>query len=530
MNMSDISIIYKNHSHTLENLEFNEPEYFADLYLDQIIDHITERWNEYNLKPFFYFPLQSIDEIHYRQNVFGDLENEQTYKQINEFARQMQIVKDYLKKVDEFYYSQQKEIWFLYATEVYCNAVKNFNDELSSLPLKSEGLNKVKDYLIEYCTKEYFISLENKIKNIKAELAEVKYQIIIQEGKFTVQPYETGVDYSKEIKKEFEKFNSCKQNNQNGIKAYKSDDKSSANRMNHIDAKILEFVSNIYPNVFSDLQNFYSTYGKRIDAENSLPSFVDETIAKFDREIHFYISYIEHIKKFQQTGLKFCYPVISNPSKEIYNYDGFDLALAQKLHYEKEQIVCNDFYLKDRETIIIVTGPNQGGKTIFARMFGQLHYLASIGCPVPGSKAKLYLQDNIYTQFERVEKVENLRGKLENDLTRIYSVLSKATSQSIIIMNEIFNSTTLNDMTFLSSKVLEKIMEIDVICVWVTFVDELTNYNGKIVSMTSVTDPKNTAIRTYKILRRSADGLAYAMAIAEKHRLKYDDIKERIKQ
>lgn len=157
--------------------------------------------------------------------------------------------------------------------------------------------------------------------------------------------------------------------------------------------------------------------------------------------------------------------------------------------------MTNDFALDLPEQIIVVTGPNQGGKTTFACTFGQIHYLNSLGLCVPDRDAALYLFDHIYTHFGREENLSTLNGKLEDDLER-------ATARSIIIVNEIFASTTYSDALLLGGRMIDAIEGLGTPAVCVTFLDEFATRSEKTVSMMSTVREDDHNVRTYKILRK----------------------------
>jgi DNA mismatch repair protein MutS len=487
------------------------PDFFTDLNLDQIVASITAGRDEYSLKPFFYTPLSHVETVNYRLDILRDLENQALFGHIRSLAQEMRTMRGHLAQADKLHYKYQKQSWFLDAAEIYCGAVTRLTRDLTLTDLRSRGFLAFSEYLTSYTASDDFSSLVAETQKLKADLSGIRYSLHIEGKRITVSRYESEPDYGADVLQTFEKFK------QGAPKEYRFDFHSAPD-MNHVEAAILDLVARLYPEVFLPLDEYCSRRTR----------YLNSIIATFDREVQFYTACFEYIERFKRAGLPFCYPTVTDQSKEVYGCDVFDLALANRLIDENTPVVKNDFYVRDPERIFIVSGPNQGGKTTFARTFGQLHYLASIGCPVPGREARLFLFDRLFTHFEKEEDIRNLSGKLEDELLRIHRILESATASSMLIMNESFLSTTLNDALFLSKQVMQRIIELNMLCVSVTFLDELASLSETTVSMVSTLDPKDPALRTFKVVRKPADGLAYAVAIAEKYRLTCHSVKARI--
>lgn len=312
--MVDRSVLFPNPSSFVNPEREDEPDFFQDLNLDQIFKTLAASKAEYRLLPLYQASFPRVELIHYRQRVAQDLEKPDVYSLVKRFETGMRSVREFLAQSEKRYNTYQKESWFLDAVERYCSTVREFSSGMAKTQYASAGLRNMVEYLGRYVQSEYFLTLEQEIQGIKEALATIHYAVLLSGGTVRVRKYEDEIDYTADVEASFKKFQTREG------KSYLISFVESAD-MNSVEEKILLAVARLYPEIFNHLNSFYTV--------NQV--FQDETITTFDREIQFYVAYLDYIQEFKQKGYPFCYPEILENNKNIEATATFDLALAHRL-------------------------------------------------------------------------------------------------------------------------------------------------------------------------------------------------------
>jgi len=492
--------------------EAREPAFFPDLNLDQIVRAASSFAPGREIAPFFHTPLDAGDDIVFRQEVLRDLESQASRGAMEDFSRGMRAVREGLERADKLSFPHEKDRWFLAAAEAWCKAVEGLLAALREAGPASQGLRLLEDLLAGYLASPAYRALATDTRDVASALHAIRYGLLVEDARVTIRPCEGQEDYGATIERTFAKFR------REPAKDYRVRFTSQPG-MNHVEVAVLERVALLHPAPFRALSDFRL---KHVD-------FQDERLVRFEEEVQFYLAWLSLTGRLRLAGLPFCYPEVSRTSKEVRCRGGYDLALALASSGKEATVVPNDFDLRWSERILVVSGPNQGGKTTFARMFGQAHYLAALGLTVPGVEARLFHFDRMFSHFETAEDVGSGNGRLRDDLVRMRGILEEASPDSIVIVNEVFSSTTLADAVLLGRRIMARLSGLDAIGVWVTFLHELASFDEKTVSVVCLVDPADPARRTWKLKRRPAGGPAHALLLAEKRRVTYALLKERIR-
>lgn len=209
------------------------------------------------------------------------------------------------------------------------------------------------------------------------------------------------------------------------------------------------------------------------------------------------------------------------------------MALAWKNRFSGEKVVKNDICYGERKRFLVITGPNQGGKTTLARAVGQCVYLMLMGLKAPCQSMNSRFFERIMTHFEVEESVETGAGKLKEELLRLKPMMQDRSGNqrnSFVILNELFTTATTYDARIMAQKVMEHFQNNGCLGIYVTHIQELADEKSQpgVQSMVAQVDQEDSGRRTFLILPMEAQGLGYSDSIASKYELEYDQMTKRI--
>lgn len=489
-----------------------EPECFHDLNLDQLVRQICTGHAMAQLEPFFWTTLPDIESVRYRQQAMQEIGRPDVIAIMRRFANGIALMRQHQALQQEVAFVLQRQRCLLDAAATYCASTQRLAHDLAGVELRSPALSGMAEYLQTYVASAEFTRLASDVTRTLDALDSITYLLHVRANRITVRKYNNEPDLGHAVAMLFARFRDS--GSPDDPVLYRD-----SHGFSHIDAEVLAKVADLFPREFGLLTTFAEDHS----------AYVNTVVARLGRELEFVLACLEFKDRILAQGLPLCYPDLVD-DHSLLAEDCYDLALAATKPPGDQPIVRNTLRMDEPERFVVITGPNHGGKTTLARAFGQLYYLAALGCPVPAADAHIPLIDRVFTHFERQEDPGSQRGKLQDDLVRMRAMLQTATERSLIVLNEVFSSTSTDDAVLLAERTLDRMLEKGCVGVCVTFLDELASYDERVASMVAEVDPTDPSVRTYKITRRPADGKAYATSIARKYRLSADDIKQRVRR
>lgn len=485
------------------------PESLADLQLDRVIAALVEGREEHSLAPLFRGLPRDDDVVGHRQAVFADIDDDTVGSALRAFTTALARVRALRREAAKLRHRYQRQGWQHEATAAYCAATRALLTRLEAADLHADGLRAARSALREVVDGEDFDRAETGAAEVAEQLDAITYGVHIQGLRVQVTPYRGEPDYSAEVARTFEVF-------RDGPVAEHSHRFASSGHMNHVEARILNLVARLHPKAFAALAGFCERHAE----------YTDGRVDDLDRHASFYLAYLDLLAPLRDAGLPMTYPELTASAGATRLTDGYDLALATAVA-SPQTVVTNGFHLAEDERVMVVTGPNQGGKTTFARMIGQVHHLAALGCPVPAAAARLLHADAVHTHFRGEEQVATERSGLEQDLVSLQAIVSTVSPRTVVVLNEALSSTTVQDALEIGDAVLDELAGTAGLTLFVTFIDELADADRRRASYVAGVDPDDPAVRTLRLQRRPADGRSYALTLAERHGLTYRQLSGR---
>ena len=155
----------------------------------------------------------------------------------------------------------------------------------------------------------------------------------------------------------------------------------------------------------------------------------------------------------------YCRPEFS-ATGELLIVDGRHPVIEELLRQRGERFVPNDLYLESqRQQLLLITGPNMGGKSTYLRQAALIVLMAQIGSFVPARQAKLPVTDRIFTRIGASDNLARGRSTFLVEMSEVAAILHHATPSSLVLLDEVGRGTSTFDGLSIAWAVVEHLQK-----------------------------------------------------------------------
>lgn len=149
-----------------------------------------------------------------------------------------------------------------------------------------------------------------------------------------------------------------------------------------------------------------------------------------------------------------------NSTGELLIVAGRHPVIEELLRQRGERFVPNDLCFEPgRQQLLLITGPNMGGKSTYLRQAALIVLMAQMGCFVPARQAKLPITNRIFTRIGAADNLARGRSTFLVEMSEVAAILNHATPQSLVLLDEVGRGTATFDGLSIAWAVVEHIQK-----------------------------------------------------------------------
>lgn len=265
-----------------------------------------------------------------------------------------------------------------------------------------------------------------------------------------------------------------------------------------------------------------------LEAEEKIVELEYQLFVDIREQVKDYIPRLQKLaKRLSELDVLQCFATISENrhyTKPTFSHSG-ELIIKDGRHpvvekvLDAQEYVPNDCVFNDERKMLLITGPNMSGKSTYMRQVALTAILAQIGCYVPASEAVLPIFDQIFTRIGAADDLISGQSTFMVEMLEAKNAITHATSQSLILFDEIGRGTSTYDGMALAQAIIEYIHEhIGAKTLFSTHYHELTILEEQLTSLKNIhvkaIEENGKVVFLHKIEEGAADK-SYGIHVAE---------------